>query len=85
MKKVLIALLPAVVLSLTLVMPVLADEGGERNENAGWGWDRSFDASTYPGFVGDYMSNGHQGHKGSPPHGQGGNEYSHGPLPQGPP
>jgi hypothetical protein len=37
MKKVLIALLMAVVLSLALVTPVLADEGGQPNDDAAWG------------------------------------------------
>jgi hypothetical protein len=53
MKKVVIALLMAVVLSLALVTPVLADGGGQPNDDAAFGQEVRGEAPG--GAIGDFI------------------------------
>ncbi len=62
MKKVIISLLLATLVSLALATPVLADEWGQPNENADWGHEVS--GSTPRG---SHASNGGEGWKDMPP------------------
>ena len=67
MKKVIIAIALAVVLVSVLIAPVLADEGGMPNANAGFGQAIKALADSETGAVGDMASHGHEGKKGTPP------------------
>jgi hypothetical protein len=63
MRKVIIALVLAAIVSIAFITPALADEGGQYNENALWGQMHKLANQIVPGMVPDTMSNDHTGWK----------------------
>ena len=78
MKRTVIIMILAAILSLAIVTPALADKGGVPNESAEWGQlHKAYREMHGTGSIGDVMSNSHWGHKDEnpPPYKGGIQEY----------